>query len=150
MWHVDRASPDSPRILADSAEAYRASGAFPWRSYARASPLQCLPHRLIVAAVTLGQSLARPAFAVQPDSLAESLVRHALSPEGHAGLAQVSGHGRPVQGPMCGERLHARAGLVLSNELIDLFYRQAALHLPLPHIPRSYPLAKQVVQPPSA
>jgi hypothetical protein len=68
---------------------------------------------------------------IQPDGLIKSMVRDPLAAKLYAGSAQLSGHGRPVEAPVGGERLHVCAVLVLSNEPLDLLGRQSALDLPL-------------------
>jgi hypothetical protein len=58
--------------------------------------------------------------------------REALSAEPDAGLTQLCSDGRPVQAPPRRQLFHARAALVVGDELLHLLGRQAALRLAPP------------------
>ncbi len=103
--------------------------ALPRRPHANASDLQRLSHRLVVTAVALRQALAGSALAVQPDGFSKPLIRDALPTQADAGAAQVSPHGRPVQAPAGGERLHVVTCLILRDQFLDLLNGQPALRL---------------------
>ena len=63
------------------------------------------------------------------DGFVEPLGRDAVPPERHAGLAQMTGHCRPVQTPLGRQLLHAGAGEVFRGKLTSLVAGQPPLRL---------------------
>jgi hypothetical protein len=92
---------------------------------------ECLPHRLIVTAVTPSQALAGPAFPVKPYGLAALLLCDAALPDGNACATQMFGHSCPMQLPAFGELQHAVASLVFGEQPRDLQLGETTLLLPL-------------------
>ena len=88
--------------LGQAHRTYR-SDSFPWRPELDASSLECLSHRLGVAAVMASSRY----------------------------LSDLRRHRRPVQAPARRQLLHAGARLVLGNQPLRLLGRQSALRLPL-------------------
>jgi hypothetical protein len=94
-----------------------------------------------ITAISASQTLAGPAFLIEPDSFIEQLGRDTALSDRNPCTTQMICHGRPMQVPTLGELHHVVTGLILGNQLLDFLWSKAALYLPPPGGLRSHPPA---------